>query len=352
VGLDYKIVKLDCDFEALKMQWESLELKVNSTIPSISYLWCITWWNVFKDINNNKLGFNKELAIICGYREGVLVLVCPLVKLTRSIGPFKIRFLEFLGQQWGAIAYSILRDRNTDAHELFSYIKINIKCDVVHLRQIPATESKLFNNQLVYYSGSPYIQISKFESKMNFEELNYSKGLRQNIRTAHNRIARDKLKLDIESRSFNPDVFKSVKRLSLCKLLDEKESIYLDPDKSLFYEKILTQLESSVIFILINSNYVSYRVNLFYNNNKICIDASYDRNFKKYEPGVLSVDYNILDSFERKILIDDMGPGLDGYKLKFTRSVNCLGYFLMPGKGVYSKLLTIIFEKILQNKHS
>lgn len=110
------------------------------------------------------------------------------------------------------------------------------------------------------------------------------------------------------------------------------------------------QFPSNVVFVKVDNKNIAYRANIIYNNNKTCVDASYDRNFKKYDPGIVSVDYNFTDSFFKKLIIENLGPGLDDYKLKFTKEIQYLGYFLIQGNLFGSSIFTKMFKRHLSNK--
>ncbi len=343
----YKIIESELDFLNLKAAWQELEKISNSTYPSISYDWCYLWWKVFKNVDNNTLGHNKKPAIICGYNNEKLIFVFPLMQLQRKFGPIKITFLEFLGQQWGSISNTILRLHDFDYNKLIAFIKDNVHYHILYLRQIPVDESSLFSHKIVIYSGSPYIDLTEYENKEDFLNKKYSKNLKQNIRTAYNRIKKNNLTLDLVTEEITDSNFEDIIRISKMKLIDEKYCLYLDKHKALFYKKILIKTHSNVIFVKVNNEKVAYRANILYNNSKTCIDASYDRNYRNYDTGILSVDYNFSDSFANKLIIDNMGPGLDDYKLKFTKEIQYIGYILISGSLLGSSIITNVFKKIL-----
>jgi len=346
----YKIIKSEADFLDLKASWEELEIEYNSTYPSISFKWCYLWWSVFKNVENNTIGYNKKLVIVCCYENDKLVLVAPLIQLKRKIGTLKITFLEFLGQQWGSIAITILKKYDFVFKDLMEFIKNNVFYHILYLRQIPIRESNLFSQEIKKYSGSPYVVLTNYANMEDLKIKNYSKSLKQNIRTAYNRIRKDNLTFEMHNEEVCNDNFKDIVRLSKLKLIDDKQCLYLDNNKALFYKEVFMHFPSNVVFVKVNDTNIAYRANIIYNNNKICIDASYDRNFKKYDPGIISVDCNFIDSFSKKLNVDNLGPGLDDYKLKFTKDIQYLGYLLIPGNLFGSLILTNIFKKYLNRK--
>jgi CelD/BcsL family acetyltransferase involved in cellulose biosynthesis len=350
MAIIFKLIESDSDFNNLKSDWENLERESFSCHPSMSFIWCNLWWRFFKHVENNTIGYNKQVEIICGYEGDKLVFILPLIRLQRRIGPLKITFLEFLGQQWGSIDCAILRLYDFDISGLKVFLKENLAYQILYLRQIPLCESAFMSANLVEYSGSPYIDPKDFKNKEEFINQNYSKSLKQNLRTAVNRIRKDNLHLEFESCKVDDNSFEEIIRLSKMKEADKKQSLYLDKNKSLFYREIFLNMNSDVIFIKLSSHNVAYRVNILYKNQKTCIDASYDRLYRKYDPGIMSVDYNFTNTFDLGCEKDNLGPGLDDYKLKFTDKIQYLGYLLLPGKIFGSAIMTSLFKHRLGNK--
>ena len=112
---------------------------------------------------------------------------------------------------------------------------------------------------------------------------------------------------------------------------------------SQFYSLICDKMESNIIFIKIDDKNVAYRINVLFNKVKFCLDASYDRSYRKYELGSMSVDLNIKDSFNKSLDIHCLGPGIDAYKIKFTKELN---YMYMYAKKGNKKLSFFLFPFI------
>jgi hypothetical protein len=104
------------------------------------------------------------------------------------------------------------------------------------------------------------------------------------------------------------------------------------------------------VFVKLNDKNVAYRTNVFFNNNKFCLDASYDRNFREYDLGSISVDANLKDSFSKNISTHCLGPGLDQYKRKFTKSKTNLFIYLKKGNTFLSILIINPIKKIALKK--
>lgn len=318
----------------------------------MSFKWCSLWWKIFCQVENNSIGYDKKLAIICGYEKDRLILIVPLVRLHRRLGPVKIYFLEFLGQQWGSIFCTALRVNDFKLSDLETFLQKNIPYHILFLRQIPIRESKNYSDRLTPYSGLPFVNLKGYHTKDDFVLENYSKKLKQNLRTSVNRIRKNNLSVTMAGVQIDDENFNEIIRISKSKYIDKKSSIYLDKNKLLFCRELFSVMDSNVVFVKFNDINVAYRANIIYQNQKICIDASYDRNYKNYDPGIISIDYNFTDTFAKNLEFDNLGPGLDDYKLKFTDTIEYVGYTFSPGSIPGSAFFSMIFKKYLKRKYS
>jgi hypothetical protein len=348
--LVYKVVQSTSDLVNLKDLWVALDIETQHQNISSSYNWIYNWWMVFKKVENNKFGFEKELIIVCGYNNHKLELVCPLIKLKRKKYGFSFTFIEFLGQQWSGVYYDIisLKGHKNMFTEVHRFIKSNFKFDFIHLRYIPDSSEHYKTNFLFNFSQCPEITISDYLSFEDYLKSNYSKGHKQNLRTGLNRAKKENNELEKTIENLDDKNYSKVVNLSKSKLNDNKAWLYGDNQKFNFYKKIHKCFDSNVVFVKVNGIEVAYRTNLIFNRLKLCTDASYDRNAPRYELGIHSVDENIKDSFNKKIINHSLGPGMDPYKLKFTKKTNNLKILFLKGntiKSCFYILLKNIFLK-------
>lgn len=349
------------EFINFREEWIRLETETDNKNLTVSYDWLLTWWKIFGYINNNEAGHNKELLIIRAYRNNSLVAILPLIKLYRK-KIYKISFVEFLGQQWGATYLDLISTgvSKDDLDYIFDWIKKNVKYDVLRLSYIPEDSSSrsIKNTSCIVLSGCPSINLRKYSDFENYKERIYSKKLRQNIRTALNKMAGSDIKYECKIRKVDDESLREIIRLSASKLQDKshiKHSIYSDPNKERFIRNICHTHPAEVLFITLNNTNVAYRLNILYNDVKYCLDASYDRDYPKYDLGTLSVHESIQDSFRKKLHIHCEGTGVDFYKLKFINEINNIYSLLEKGNTllspfVYKKakgMSTTIAEKYL-----
>jgi len=360
-----KVITTDNEFDSVKNEWMDFEKKVDNKNITSSYLWQRTWWKHFGHIDNDQYGYNKKLSIIFLYNDNnELLAIAPFCIVKRKIKKiFNYTIVEFIAQQWGATYLDFISSDNLSKNEIdhiFNWLKKNRKYDLIHLRYIPEFTSNfdLKSENATVLSGCPEIQILDY----NYISNNYSKHLKQNIRTAYNKISKNNINAEkiVENQCTN-ELFLSIVNVSKSKLNDGKHSVYLHNINDKFLNDIYNIMKFNCVQIYFNNNLVAYRVNLIYNNRKFCIDASFDRNYRKYDLGALSIDYNIEDSCNKNLTYHCMGTGIDLYKLKFTKKVckiyNILykgntikGYYIYKKKLMINKQKEEIFLKELNEK--
>ncbi|GAG98504.1 unnamed protein product, partial [marine sediment metagenome] len=190
------------------------------------------------------------------------------------------------------------------------------------------------------------------DKRLNYNSIksNYSRHLKQNIRTSYNKMEKNKIEFENKVSSENEDVlFSSIVDVSKSKLNEGKHSVYLDEMKMNFIKDTYDKMDFNCIEIIFNNKIVAYRTNFIHNNRKFCLDASFDRDYRKYDLGALSVDYNIKDSCNKNLKYHCFGTGIDSYKLRFTKKVCKIYNVLYKGNTLKSGL--IYKKKLSTNKH-
>jgi len=351
-----KVITTDSGLDDVKNKWISFEKKVNNQNITSSYIWQRTWWKHFKDYEDRNFGYNKKLCILFLYdKENILRAIAPFYEVVRKKRLLEYKMIEFLAQQWGATYLDIITNRlsKEEYNFIFDWLRKNRKYDLIELKYIPEFTSNfdLSKNNVTILSACPEVKIKDYKGIDFYVQEKYSKSLRQNLRTAKNRMKREHVNYREEILdTINGANFKEIEDISRSKLLDNKCCVYSDLRKKMFLKDMYynSEFPCNVIKLILNDHLASYRINFLYNQAKYCIDASYDRNYSHYELGGLSVDLNIRDSFERRLLIHCMGTGIDFYKLKFTKQIVRIYTFLKKGNTL--KALPLYIIKKRQNR--
>jgi len=344
------IIDTESKFDEIKNIWISFEKKINNRNISSSYIWQRTWWKYFKNYENIKFGYNKKLCILLLYdKENVLKAIAPFCEVTRKIYFLNFKTIEFISSQWGGTYLDILSDglKKEEYNFIFNWLKKNRKYDLIVLRYIPEFTHNfdLNGNDFKIMGACPEIKIDNFKDVKEYRPKEYSKSLKQNLRTSKNRINRENISYNEEIiKNFNNSDYIEIKNISKSKLFDNKSCIYNNPQIEAFMRDIYFNKEfpSNVIKIMLNDRLACYRTNFLYHNCKYCFDASYDRDYRHYDLGAISVDLNIKNSFEEKYDIHCMGTGVDFYKLKFTKHIIKIYVLCKKGNTLLSTLYYIL----------
>jgi hypothetical protein len=341
----YNDINNEIEFLIRNFEQEIKHLNITSSID-----WIKTWWNVFQGREDNKIGFDKQLYIITVKKQGNLIAILPLIKLKRKKFGIKVSYLEFLGQQWCATFLDFISIKLADNENklIIGWLYQNVKFDILNLSYIPSytTNFNLDDNNIFVISGCPSIDLSEYDDFQSYQNKTYTKRLKQNFRTAFNKMKKNDLDYNILIEPMNEGKFRQIVKLSMSKLNDGKSCIYLDSGKANFLEELCKRLKHDIVILKINNIDVAYRLNFYWMNNKFCIDASYNRDYKHFELGSLSVHESIKDSFTKDIKIHCEGTGIDFYKLKFTKNIIKIYQFIKPGNTLLGKMvyLKMIFS--------
>ncbi|MEK5250019.1 GNAT family N-acetyltransferase [Bacillus sp. FSL R9-9530] len=323
-----------------KSEWIKFENEAKHRNITSSFVWIENFIDVFYKREDNQFGYDKKIMVIFLYKNSKLVAIAPFMKVTRKKYGVKLSLIEFIGQQWAGTFIDIIgRDiKEQDLEQIFNYLYENEKFDLLQLSYIPQS-TKNFNlnsENISVLSGCPYLSINKYDNFEEYRDKVYSKKLKQNIRTAFNKMGKQQLEYNSVIKKLSEEDFNDIIRISKTKLEDEKGCIYLDKDKRDFVKTISNCLNSEVVFCSINEKNVAYRLNFFFNNIKFCFDASYDREFRGLELGTISVEQSIRDSFNKGIKLHSEGTGTDFYKLKFMKDIEEIYTYTQKGNTLFS----------------
>jgi len=351
-----KIITTDDEFDKVRNEWINFENQVNNPNINASYIWQRTWWKHFKNYEEDNFGYNKKLCILFLYDKGdMLRAIAPFCEVTRKTKGVEYRTIEFITQQWGATYLDVISNKlgKEEYDFIFNWLKKNRKYDLIELRYIPefSPNFNLYKSNITVLSACPEIKIKDYKEVKYYIQREYSNSLKKNLQTARNRMKRENINYREEIIDvINNANFKEIENISRAKLKDNKSCIYNNSVKKKFLTDIYcnSKLPSNVIKIILNDKLASYRINFLYRKCKYCFDASYNRAYRHYDLGAFSVNLNIRDSFEKGILTHCMGPGIDFYKLKFTKRIVKIYTFLKRGNSLKGKLIYII--KRIKNK--
>lgn len=339
-------------FADAEQEWRDFEAGQQPLYLTQSYDWLRLWWEIFEQRADQQFGLHKELFIIMLYKEGILVAIAPLVRLVRKKYGVQFSFIEFLSQQWGSAFMDVIGGSREPESRMYiiAWLYKNIKFDVINLSYLPECSTTLTiaeRKHVFKLSACPIIAVKNYSSFQEYSDANYSSHHKHNLRTRTNRIRRDGLQYECTQEKVSAENIEDIYRVSKSKLRDGKTSIYLDEDKRNFMLGVLSRFSADVLFIKLNGRVAAYRLQVYFRDWKICIDAAYDRDFRPYGVGMLSLQESIQDSFAKELAVHCEGPGTDEYKLAFTRQVITIYDCMRAGNTFFSPA---VFARLMSKR--
>jgi hypothetical protein len=322
------------EFKAYKASWLSFEETIEEMPITGCYHYLFAFWSHFLKMKEKNI-LDKELAIALLLKDGQVKAIFPFCIITRKRKFFfSVRSLEFIGQQLFSCFSDVITESISQEEFKLVIEKIyqSYKIDVMCLSHITKT-SKAYNAgyEKNYRFNLCYrYDLTAFPDYKHYSAV-YAASHKQNIRTAKNRIERDGLTYEEFSRPITEIDMQEIMRLSASKLRDGKSDVYSDGAKLALSKDLYAVFNARVLYIALNGKPVAYRTNLYYRNEKFCFDASFDRDYKKYSVGMLSVEANLKDSFLHGYREHSEGWGEDVYKERFSTGFDAL--YAKIGKG-------------------
>lgn len=339
-------------FADKEQEWREFEAGQPTLYLTQSYDWLRLWWEIFEQRADQQFGFHKELLIIMLYEKGTLVAIAPLIKLVRKKYGLQFSFIEFLSQQWGSAFMDVIggSDEPETRMYIIAWLYKNIKFDVINLSYLPENSATLTiadRKHVFKISACPIIPVTNYRSFQEYIDANCSSHHKHNLRTRANRIRRDGLRYECTQEKVSAENIEDIYRVSKSKLRDGKTSIYLDEGKRRFMFGVLSRFAADALFIKLNGRVAAYRLHVYFRDWKICIDAAYDRDFRQYGIGSLSLQESIQDSFTKKLSVHCEGAGTDDYKLAFTRQVITIYDCMRAGNTFFSPA---VFARLMSRR--
>lgn len=175
-------------FNALEAEWTALFERAGrpeQLFQSFGWLW--HWCNHFLAPRGSK----PSLAIVTGYREGRLVLVCPFL-VTRAGGLTTLSFMGDPVSQYGDVVIEAGPEAAGDLCAAFDFVLKEADVDLVHLRKVRADAAiaPLLQERglvLTDVQKAPYVAFDGTADYAAFEQR-YGKAARKNRKRQMRRL--------------------------------------------------------------------------------------------------------------------------------------------------------------------
>ena len=322
MGLKLTIKKFN-KISEVKEVWEYLEYLNPNTMP-------FQYYNYNKAIQKTSIFYwIKEISFprfFVIYKEGKPIVLFPLCK----IFSLKSRCSEYhlYGNRQNGI-FDLLYDPNISGVDFVETVKL-LKRYISNLYFVRVRESS------IVYECFPSLDLECADSgvtiKLPFEGYDFyfsslSKNVRQNIRTAYNRLNTDGCKFEL----------KVIRGQDVCKSLNkELLEVYLQRSQNRYNKKFnftskyqyryihhysvtLSCLDNSMYYILFINGTVAAFMGCFVNHAKsslIVPRLAINDHFRRYSPGMLLLNESIKFSYYHTDIREiDLSRGVDKYKL-------------------------------------
>lgn len=307
----------------VKEAWEYLECLNPKTMP-------FQYYNYNKAIQKTSIFYwIKEISFpsfFIIYKNGKPIVLFPLCK-TFSI---KNRCCEYhlYGNRQNGI-FDLLYDPNISRSDFIEAVKL-LKCNISAPYFVRMRESS------IVYKCFPSLNLESADSgvsiKLPFEGYGFyfsslSKNVRQNIRTAYNRLNTDGCKLEL----------KVIRGKDVCKSLNQELlNVYLQRSQNRYSKKFnftskyqykyihhysvtLNSLDNSRYYILFINGSVAAFMGCFINHAKNCLIVprlAINDHFRRYSPGMILLNEAIKHSYDHTNIKEIyLSRGVDKYKL-------------------------------------
>ncbi len=354
--LEIEKIESSEEFCSINLEWKNLENKCNNRILTINHEWLKTYWESFRDVEDSIFGFNKRLCVLLLREDGVLTAAAPFIRVDRirkiAGKKLRLRYIEFLGQQWACIYSDLISSRRESCLGLFlDYLDENEDFDILKLLYIPDF-SKNFNGFERYmHDVSTCTELPIGADYPEIIKESYSKNLKKNLKKYNNKLSRSGILINYKVLQDPGDIIKimdDLKAVSGTKLLSNKHSNYEDKDKGKFMSDIIMNVENPYCVAYFEKEIcIAYNTGFLYNGVVYAIDGSYDRNYENpmnISFGSLVIDRTVYH-YSGKYNSLCLGPGADSYKFHFSRKLNYLRSFIYPGNTLRSGICRYLLNR-------
>lgn len=353
-----ELIDTDEKFAARKAEWIAFENQINNIQLFYSFEFLFPFWISFKNVINHKFGNTKTLYILFFYKRNCLTGIFPFCIITRKRKIiFNVKYLEFVGQQFFANYMDIITNsmNSDDLNYVLKWINYNTKVDIINLGYIPdfSILKKIGEQHNFFpFSYSPEAHFKNNKSFLEYKRNVLTTNYRGIVNNALNRIKKENLSFEVIFKKYEHEDLSEIIKISESKLKDGKYNVYGDPYKFDFIKKIYTNFNAKVCFIKLDNYLISYQIFIYYKDQNMWFDISYDRDYKKYRPGILQYIYGLMESYNNSDSRNILGWGDDFHKLGFCNQFYILNNYLKCGNGFLAPIWYYLQKKtFIQTKN-
>lgn len=306
------------DIEQHKEDWLSLQERSHVSIFS-TYQFLKTFWSNFKEYHHPKFGLKKQLNVLFIYKNDHLIAILPLMKVQRKRKKiFNIDYLELLGQQFFTSNLDIIANHleGEDWMEIKAWIYTHIKFHKLSFQLI--NEGSFLHQlsapaQLLAYNTSPELHTEGYLNYEDYKKNGMSKNFQKIVNNSYNRFAKTGEEYSFIYEPYNKEQhLKLIDKLSGSKKQDDKYNVYESAEMRSFIDEIYLYFDAHISILKLGNQAIAYQAYIYYKNQCMWFDLSFDRNFRDLRPGILIYDEGLKRNFSFRNIL---GYGEDQNKL-------------------------------------
>ena len=315
--------------------WMKLqEVSEVSIFSTYQFLECF-WFN-FEKFNHLKFGKKKELNVLFFYKESQLIGVLPLVKVTRlrkKVIP--IKYLELLGQPFFTSYLDVVSKNIFDLNwpDIMQFIADNINFHVMNLGS--SLYQLIGSEKLTQYSVSPMIVTEGFRDFEEYRRNGMSKNFQKILSNSANRIQKTGKSYHFQWDNYNSKShFSWVNKISESKKSDGKYNVFDYPEMRQFIEGVFNIFNAKICTLYLDNTPIAYQVYLYYHNQCMWFDLSFDRAYRDLRPGILIYEEGLKYNFGFDNIL---GYGQDQNKMGMANVVTPVFLYRTAGNACCTK---------------
>lgn len=315
------------DFPVLKLNWKHLEKGSDMT-----YFQSYDWYEMLNDcyVPKDTENFVSIYAVV--RRDGLVILIAPFWIVKHTFMFVNKKGVYFLGRQgWSDYLNFIYSDLDVYAVDLLLYdVKNKYKVSKFYLSEMKQC-SKSFQYLLSKYNVKHEELVTCVALKLPKTPADYksllSKNVRQNIRTAFNRLKKDgiEIRIDFDDTSVDREKCKKIREQRFVKKMENVSKLRLF--KYRMMSRLTFHFNSYIPFV----DYDKGHFLTVYHKDELCsffyylkdenhrqilfIAAGVNLGYSRYSPGILSLNAFINNQIDNGgIDVIDFTRGNESYK--------------------------------------
>ncbi len=359
--MNVSVVSLYKELLELDKEWKELFSKSDSSNIFTSWEWNSLWWKHFGDGN--------ELLVLTVEDEGEIIGIAPLMAVPGSIPLLTRPVVTFFGGVLADYAgFLISRKRKEVLRSMIEFLQGQNRFGVINFGRICETSPDYMPLKDVIDSleSRCVVSVSNVNPALRIENTwdeyfrSVSKGVRQDIRTSHNRAKTEGGIIFEDHDEAKPEIMEQFFRLHKERQADKiGKSIFESKEVREFINELAASFSSmkwlDISILRLKDRVVSIVFAFRHNGEFYYWIPVFDSNFSKYSPGKVHLYYLLMQCFEQKFTRFDLMRGGEPYKLKWSNSElisydvkiyrSYYYYLLDTAKSGFRKLVKHLFDE-------